>query len=263
MTTPDHWSFSQWSEFASCGHRYRLKRIENVRQIPSVAAVAGKAFHRWTEHHDLEAKVPGEPWDEYLEEMTVNEEKESQIPRDQWQVSGRRSRANPNKEDLGFWQFYGLELIQSYLKWYKSTKWEINRDLPPDKDGRTVGIEYGLDVQLGGEQFIAFLDRIAWNEKSQLGIVDYKTGSRMRHSIQLGQYAAALFRHGVRVHWGALYDARRGIATEPVDLTGWTPTKVESVLAPQQFMRQNGIFPVVPGEHCDWCPVRKSCEYHL
>lgn len=261
MTTPDHWSFSQWSDFAGCGHRYRLRRIDGLTETPSVASVAGRAFHKWTELHDLGSDLP--EWGELFEEAIEQEVEKTQTPRTQFRVGGRSSKAKPHREDISFWRFYGLELIHSYEKWYASTKWEIGRNLPPDDDGREVGIEYGFNVKLGGESFRGYADRISRNEKSELGIVDYKTGSRVRHTIQLGMYAAALARHGIRAHWGAYYDARKGEATEPVDLTSWTPERAAQVMAPQQFMRDNGIYPIIPGDHCDWCPVRRVCEYHL
>lgn len=263
---PPHWSYSQWEDFTGCAHRYRLKRTGAVDQVPSVAAVAGKAWHKWSEFYDLggePARSKVEHWEEILTNEADEEEQHSGIPRGEWRVGGRASKSKPNKEDLDFWMFFGWQLAEDYMKWAAKTPWTIATDLPPDVNGRTVGIEYGLEVDINGDTVRGFLDRISRDEFGNLGVVDYKTGSWLRHSVQLGWYRAEAWKHGIVLHWGAYYDARKGMATTPVSLTGWTPGRLADLMATQSFMRTNGMFPAQPGAQCDYCPVRKACEFHF
>lgn len=269
--TPDHWSYSQWADFSGCGHRYKLKRLDLVPEVPGVAAVAGKAWHKWSEWYDTGGKTErgeaadnfDQSWYQALDVAVEAEIEESGVPVEEWRVSGRASKRAPNREDLTYWREYGLDLCVSYVYWSATTPWTIAKDLPPDDQDNTWGVEYGVSTLLGGEPFVGYLDRISRDEYGNLGVVDYKTGSQMRHTIQLGMYAAAAEQKGIRLHWGAFYNARKGESTEPVSLLGWTPERVAEIMAPQQFMRDNGIFPIRPGDHCDYCPVRKACQFHF
>lgn len=41
----DHTSHSRMETFMQCGEKARLRYIERVTEIPSIASVAGRAFH--------------------------------------------------------------------------------------------------------------------------------------------------------------------------------------------------------------------------
>lgn len=48
----EHVSFSQLNQYMKCGKQYELERIMKAPQVPSTAAVAGKAVHWVTEEYD-------------------------------------------------------------------------------------------------------------------------------------------------------------------------------------------------------------------
>lgn len=270
MSKP-HWSFSSYDEFTQCGHRYFLKRVKQAPTLPSVAAVAGRAFHRWTEVHDSAFInyagfiLPTEgDWEVCLFEEIEREEEHSGVARGDWRVSGRESKDKPNKEDLDWWLTAGWELCQRYADWRSKVNTRIATDLPPDENGNTLGIEYALNVELVGLEFYAHLDRVEYDENGNLGVRDLKTG-RLWVSVQPGFYAGAARMHGIRLHWWDKYDARKGITVPnpPKPLDNWDATRVSHLLAQAEDQRSRHIYPVRVGEHCNYCPVRDACNYKM
>lgn len=256
-----HWSFSQWNQFTSCGHQFKLARIDRVPQVPSVAAVAGRAFHSWTEMFDLGYSPD---WEEELAEAVQSEWDKTGCEPSEWKVSGRATKANPNKDDLDVWLFLGQELCQKYEAWSGATKLKIAMDLPPDANGNTSGIEYALNVELNSElSYVAYLDRVGFNEYGQLGVWDIKTGSRMPKSVQMGTYVAGAKAHGLPLSWGAYYNARKGELTEPMSLSQWAPDRLIALLEFPHMLRENEVYPIVPGDACGLCDVKAHCSFAL
>lgn len=265
-----HWSFSQYNQFTQCGHQYYLTRVKQVPTVPSVASVAGRAFHSWTETWDLELLYPGdwlpdqEEWEHCLAEEVAAEEERSGISPAEWRVSGKVSKDKPNKEDLDWWLFNGWNLCQKYTDWRSKVKTTIARDLPPDENGNTTGIEYALKVELVGQEFVGYLDRVEYDEHGNLGVRDLKTG-RLWVSVQAGFYSGAARMHGLRLHWWDRYDARKGITVPdpPKPLDKWDATRVSHMLAQAEDQRSRHIYPVRLGEHCNYCSVRDACDYKM
>jgi hypothetical protein len=270
-----HWSFSQYSEFMQCGHKYYLRRIKKVPTIPSVASVAGRAFHSWTELHDgcqINYATRDTPfvlgvddWENCLHAAVNEEEERSGLARTQWRVSGKVSKDKPNKEDLDWWLFNGWDMCQKYVDWRSKVNTTIATDLPPDENGNTVGIEYALRVELIGMEFVGYLDRLEYDEHGNLGVRDLKSGGRVWVSVQPGFYSGAARLAGLHLHWWDRYDARKGVTVPdpPRLLDKWDAARVAHMLAQAEDQRSRHIYPVRVGDQCNYCPVRDACDYKM
>jgi putative RecB family exonuclease len=259
---PTHWSYSSWKRFAQCGYSYYLEKVERLPTMPSVASVAGRAFHSWTELYDraLDPDQIASIWEDCLSEAVAEEEHRSGIEPSEWRVSGRASKAAPDKETLDYWLFFGWELCQKYIAWRSATLWTIARDMPGEN---WVGIEYPVETTIGGERFVAYLDRLMYDEQGRLGVVDIKTGTQIRKEPQLDFYRAAGREVGLDIEWHSYYNARKGENTPPRFRPAWDARRIERIIEPQQELRRLEIFPIVPGEHCQWCFVKDYCVYSV
>lgn len=263
---PTRWSYSSWSKYAQCGHAYKLEKVDRIPTQPMVAGCGGRAFHTWSEWVDWGLDVDADAWDDFLAAAVEAEMAATSTTPDTWKVTGRASKANPNKEDLDWWLFAGREMCVKYLEWRdRNAALTIVTDLPEDKFDNNTGIEYALDLEMpdGIDPLVGFIDRVYEDPVEGIGIVDVKTGSRVRKWMQAVFYSAGMRELGIDVRWAAFYDARKGELTEKKPLSHWSLAKVATVIAPQDQLRKQRVFPVVPGDYCSWCGSRPECSYAI
>ncbi|MFD9734374.1 PD-(D/E)XK nuclease family protein [Umezawaea sp. NPDC059074] len=267
-TITRRWSHSAYEDYASCGEKYRLKRVEKVPDQPGVARVGGKAFHSWTEPFDL-AEHQSErdaligQWPDFLEAAIAEEEEKYGVARDKFTTSGRATKEKPNKEDIPYWRdVLGPELIEKYAKWAGSNDWVIAQDLPQDANGNTVGVEYEVTYRVGQVQEKGYLDRVYYDINGNLGVVDIKTWSRKRVTIQLPGYLVALQKRGVNATWGSYYHARQGKADLPV-FYGWDEHKLAFAYEQAAVMEAQGFYLPRVSDDCNWCSVKAHCRFAL
>lgn len=267
-TIERRWSHSAYEDYASCGEKFRLKRVEKVPDQPGLARTAGTAFHTWTEDYDrCEHQSQRDEllglWEHYLDEALTKDEEKSGVGRGEFTVSGQRTKEKPNKEDLAYWtETLGPGLLEKYAKWADSNDWTIAQDLPQDANGNTSGIEYEVTYRVGQVQEKGYLDRVYYDEHGNLGVVDIKTWSRKRVTIQLPGYLVALQKRGVNARWGSYYHARQGKADPPV-FYGWDERKLAFAYEQAAVMEAQGFYLPRVSDDCNWCSVKKHCRFAL
>ncbi|WP_277670950.1 RecB family exonuclease [Saccharomonospora viridis] len=260
-------SFSGFEDYTRCGEAYRLKRVVKVPQRPGMARVGGSAFHEWTEQYDLhrlgyQDEEP-DPADAILEHLVATEEEESGVPRDKWQISGRKTKDKPNKENFEVWRDTLLpEMCEKYIEWVRECPWQIATDLPPDQNGRTVGVEYDFRVYIRYTRVPGIVDRVVVDEHGNYGAVDLKSWARERRSVQLPTYLVGLQMRGVPAVWGSYYHARKGVADDPKFMPNWTEQRLAALYDQAAMSINAGIFIPAPSDDCrSFCSVAGHCEY--
>lgn len=272
---PPHMSYSQLSSMLKCGEQYRLEKVCHVPSRPSWAGVGGSAVHTATEVHDYatfglrhpDPRVTLDPmdWEAHFETAIAEEEERSGFPRSEFRASGRASKANPNKEDFGWWMENGPQMVQRWVTWRQIAPWEIWM-----VDDNTPAIELEVNANYGSAEsptlVQARIDRVMVHTgDGTLAVVDIKSGSRTPEgTLQLGQYAESIRRCdvGPRPQYGFYWMARTGISTEPVDIDRWTAEFFDYAYkgAAERKKRGDMYLPVV-SNLCASCGVRDFCRY--
>jgi hypothetical protein len=175
-----------------------------------------------------------------------------------FRVGGRASRANPNREDVGFWIREGFEQTERYIEWLAKNDWVI-ATLP---DGRP-GIEWDGEIELGGQVVRFIIDAVYITGAGELVVVDYKSGTYTPDGVeQLGLYATGLeviFGKEWRPKWGAFYMTRKA------DLAGLTSLDTFGIdyfgyqFQAMQAMLDTGFFPPTVDRHCGYCSFAEFC----
>lgn len=254
---------SRAAQLGRCGEQYRLARIEGVPVRPSVAALGGRGTHTCLQYGELrrlgrDVEVP--TFAEAFEHELAQAEEESDLMRDQFKVSGRKTKALPDGETIDYWcEELGPWMVASTLRYFEQPgEWRIAEgdELPPDADGNQVGIEY--KVELDG-LFVGIIDRLEVDSFGNFRVVDYKTG-RARKSVQLQQYMSALKLWGVRCNYGAYFYTRKCELSE-VHLSRWSEDTFMEFQARYQTVIEDARWLPVPGDHCSWCDVRDHCAF--
>lgn len=197
-------------------------------------------------------------WSQGFFECITEDLAKSNIPLDEWKVSGRKTVANPNKEDLDWWTEHGLIFAKNYATWRMDNPqyklWWTPDGIPAN--------ELGLFPMFGTVKVKAYIDRV-FTLNGELVVVDVKSGAGMPEDIlQLAIYAAAVdLTYGVRPTLGAYWNARKGglVALEPLEEF---PTELIVELV-QNFQAQVKLKVHLPnpGRHCTWCEVKDVCKW--
>lgn len=196
-----------------------------------------------------------EQWIEIFTNTIVKVEERSGVPHDQWRIGGRTTKANPDGENVAFWQQEGLRQVEAYIEWLDRCGWSI-ATMP---DGRP-GIEWDAQVSFGGTP-VQFVIDCVYSNGSDLIVVDYKTGNRTPAGVtQLGLYASAVEKvSGVRPKWGAFYMTRKGMIDDLTDLTPWGIDFYEYAFSAMNQQLQLGMFAPNVSDHCGYCSYRDYC----
>ncbi|MEU1880353.1 PD-(D/E)XK nuclease family protein [Streptosporangium sp. NPDC020072] len=275
----DHLSYSTIEKMA-CPKKFELQKVAKVESQPSMAGVGGKAAHSLTEEWDRQdcPDWSDEDWTGHAEMILGGEVADTQnstgVPVEQWRVSGRESKAWPNKEDLSWWEHHLPLFGKAYAAWRTShphlTPW-VTPDGEPAR-------ELALRVQLPGCEscppLVGYVDVVMTDATrgGALVVLDLKFGSMMPEDlVQLATYAAMVeTRYGpeYRPALGAIYSGRKGRLTpifkDGAELMplGHLPTSVISGrVADYWALISTGRYPARPGRHCSWCDVRSACVW--
>lgn len=163
-------------------------------------------------------------------------------------VGGRATKANPNKEDISYWQAQGPMWVEQYIAWRKQNpNWKIWTA----PDGRPA-IELELTPIVADVPVKMVIDRI-FEVDGQLVIVDLKTSKNTPTStLQLGFYKLGLEEtFDIKVGWGNYYMSRGSNTVDMVDLSGYTYEKMEFLVKGFDKARKAGVF----------LPNTNSCQY--
>ena len=177
-------------------------------------------------------------------------------------VGGRATKANPNKEDISFWNTQGPVWVEQYIAWRKQNpNWKIWTT----PDGRPA-IELELIPVVAGVPIKMVIDRV-FDVDGHLVIVDLKTSQNTPAStLQLGFYKLGLeVTYGQEIYeqtlWGNYYMARGSNTVEMVDLSSYTYDKMEFLVKGFDKARKAGIF--LPNTNsCQYmCGLTAHCEF--
>lgn len=205
-----------------------------------------------------------ERWDLAFAQTIGDEVRASGTTLEEWKVSGRATKANPNKEDQAWWWGNGMDIARTYETWRLANPQYVLWSTP---DG-TPGCELDFTVLFGSVPVRVIIDRVfiivtGDGQEGPLIVVDVKSGRNMPEDlIQLLIYAAAIdLKYGKRPNLGAYFDARRGglVSTECLDEF----STMEMVELVENFVtqREGDIHLPNPGRQCTWCEVRKHCKW--
>lgn len=173
-------------------------------------------------------------------------------------VGGRATKANPNKEDVAFWQTKGPQWVEAYIAWRQTNQtWKIWT--APDGN---PGIELALTPVVAGVPVKMIIDRV-FEVNGELVIVDLKTSQNTpASSLQLGFYKLGLeLQFGIEVKWGTYYMSRGSNISEMVDLSEYTYDKMEYLISQFDKARKAGIF--LPNtNNCQYlCGLTAHCQF--
>lgn len=179
-----------------------------------------------------------------------------------WTAAGRgRVKTNPAGEDGTWWRLHGPDMVQSWIDWRYDSGWGV-WTTPDGQPAIELEIEEECDWPEGEPIPVKMIiDRVMVTTGKQLCIVDLKSGARTPDSdMQLAFYRYGIFRrYGIDVRLGAYWMARKGVTTEPHDLTHFDPELMEQWFRTFKRATNGGIFLPHPSAKCRACGVRKYC----
>ena len=173
-------------------------------------------------------------------------------------VGGRATKANPNKEDVTFWQSTGPQWVQAYIDWRKANPnwklWKTPQGAP--------AIELAMLPEFAGVPVKMILDRV-FEVNGELVIVDLKTSQQTpTNTLQLGFYKVGMLKtFGIDVKWGTYWMARQHGVSPLVSLEQYTEDKLEYLVAGFDKARKAGIF--LPNtNNCQYkCGLTAHCQF--
>jgi hypothetical protein len=173
-------------------------------------------------------------------------------------VGGRATKANPQKEDVNFWQATGPQWVQAYIDWRKANPdwklWKTPQGVP--------AIELAMLPEFAGVPVKMILDRV-FEVNGELVIVDLKTSQQTpTNTLQLGFYKVGILKtFGIDVKWGTYWMARQHGVSPLVSLEQYTEDKLEYLVAGFDKARKAGVF--LPNtNNCQYkCGLTAHCQF--
>lgn len=174
-------------------------------------------------------------------------------------VGGRATAANPDKEDVNWWQSTGPKWFDTYISWRQNNpEWKIW--VAPDG---VPAIELAMTPVIAGVQVKMILDRI-FEVNGELVIVDLKTSRQLPSSaLQLGMYRAGIqATYGIDIKWGNYYMSRKSGTGTMIDLTQYTYDKIEYLVGTFDKARKEGLF-LPNNSSCNTiCGLTDYCQFY-
>jgi putative RecB family exonuclease len=173
-------------------------------------------------------------------------------------VGGRATKANPNKEDVNFWQSTGPQWVQAYIDWRKANPdwklWKTPQGAP--------AVELAMLPDFAGVPVKMILDRV-FEVNGELVIVDLKTSQQTpTNTLQLGFYKVGMLKtFGIDVKWGTYWMARQHGVSPLVNLEQYTEDKLEYLVSGFDKARKAQIF--LPNtNNCQYkCGLTAHCQF--
>ena len=173
-------------------------------------------------------------------------------------VGGRATKANPQKEDVNFWQATGPQWVQAYIDWRKANPdwklWKTPQGAP--------AVELAMLPEFAGVPVKMILDRV-FEVNGELVIVDLKTSQQTpTNTLQLGFYKVGILKtFGIDVKWGTYWMALQHGVSPLVSLEQYTEDKLEYLVSGFDKARKAGIF--LPNtNNCQYkCVLTAHCQF--
>lgn len=179
-------------------------------------------------------------------------------PEEAWRTAGRKTKANPNGEDIDWWLTNGQQMVEAYYHWRKINPnlviWETPQGVP--------AIELQVNVNLeDGTMLRGFIDRVFQDfDSGELLVVDLKSGNNTPPPIQLATYRLALEQtFGYSPKYGSYWMARKGTLDTVHDLDKYPPAMVSRWLRDMKKIVDMDIYIPHVTTMCGYCGVREHC----
>lgn len=252
LAPPRSLSPSKVSSFTDCPLAFRLSVIDRVPERPSPAAVRGTLVHR-----ALEALIwEHDPGDRTVDAALAELARSWAAMQDDPEVQ----LLAPTPEEADGLLAEAAVLVRRYF------------DLEDPDRVRAVGVELGLEADLGGLRLRGIIDRLDLTEEGDLVVVDYKTGRAPSARFERAKLAG--------VHVYALL-CERVLGRAPVEvrlLHLREPVAISAVPSGQAMRGQQqravavwraigracdaGDFRPRPSRLCDYCSYQSMCPAH-
>ncbi|EFC86503.1 PD-(D/E)XK nuclease family protein [Parafrankia sp. EUN1f] len=254
-------SYSQLSEWAQCGLKYRLHRIDRVERLPAPWLATGLAFHRTVELYETSGGMPPDAAvDVFIAEFDrelLAIEQRTTYPRHLWLYGGRGGV----EADIERRRAQGPDMIRAYIDATLTSPVEVY-ELPDGSPAVEVPFVLPLwETETAVVRLVGAVDLVYVTRAGSVRVRDHKTGAKEPvGNRQLGIYGLAveaLF--GEVVTEGDYYMAKKGAATPPIPLSGYTPEVMHAEFQALETALAEGVFLANPGEHCRACDVKMHC----
>ncbi len=230
-----------------CPRRYAMERRLGIGQGDTNHLVFGRLIHGVLEAATHEAMAGGDPLPArsvVMEQLTL-------------QFNGADFGGPPF--DTAWWD-RAVSTLDAYLE-KRPTR------------GRIVAAEHSFDIDIGGQRWRGVIDAVIDHGGGKLTIVDYKTSSAPMSiaeagaSLQLGLYAHAGVLDPHLASLGTPVGAEYWYLYHSADKKSMTTRSFDPAQLPLVHERLDEIAAAMnadrwdpqPGEHCERCPVRRSC----
>lgn len=231
--------------------------VEGVPKQPAVWLAGGVAVHRVTELYDLAFEAGEKTFDlpgtwAMCYSSILEELREQEPDTTKWRSS--------KTEGVEEWNAVGLEQCKAWFQWRRR-----NPQMRVAMIGGDPAIELDACTKLPGCEIevMAYPDRVMHDTVlDTMSIIDIKTGSRKPdNALQFGTYRACIEqKFGVSVTVGSAFMTRKGLLTQPYDLTKYTPAYIGREMGKMHAAVKAGAFTSHPSPSCErMCDVRAAC----
>lgn len=270
---PKHLSVSAVNKYSTCPRQYELTRVLAVKDRPWERPDAwrdhGTAVHMGIEAYEKSGRtLPLEEAQKVASDAyraRINRLLAETPNTDYWFSSGPYKGTGYTGKNGRYFE-PDIErraklvpvMVERYYDWIKAHPEDVIWVSPDD----SPGIEYGFYVDFDGISVKGFIDQVLATPRDDMVFVrDVKTGAQPGDTFQLKVYAMALeLAESVDVLAGDYWMGKKGEPTKAYDLSTVSRQEVIDTFHEVNEKIEAGQFEPTPGEHCDRCPVRMSCE---
>ena len=258
MTDIRHLSHSAISDIASCGEKFRLRRIVKVPTAPSWALIGGSAVHAATEALDkMDFGMPVDGPTNFVEAFEAEIDRrveETDTDPKTWRASGRASREWPEKESRAWWLANGPAMVANWHAWLIGSGNQIW--ITPDGQ---PAIELEFRTEMFGIPVVGYIDRILENAHGAYP-VDLKSGAATPKDFdQLYLYSLAIEEMYGDLPKIAAYYMNRTNTIVPCEVRKDTASRIRYRVEAAAKMVEHGIFLPNTSMLCNYCEVRNYC----
>lgn len=183
-------------------------------------------------------------------------------------ISGRASKAWPNKEDVTWWMDHGPRFVENWTDWRSASGLRIAELANTETGEMTPLIEFEVWAEMDpgpGDRPMyvrSIIDRVMVDDNGNYYIVDLKSGTfSPTWPLQIALNNLGLRQVGIDARWGGFWKARSGGVEKWHDLSIYTDDLLWDWVHKAYQIRDQGLFVPQPTNLCaSACGVQKWCR---